>query len=44
MVTRGSASPNPSTAIVTFCIGVAFMIFRPALRLHQIFELSQWLV
>jgi hypothetical protein len=44
MVTRRSASPNPSTAVVAFRIGVAFMIARPALGLHQIFQLSQWLV
>jgi hypothetical protein len=44
MVTRRSASPNPSTAIVTFRIGMALMIARPALRLHQIFKLPQWLV
>jgi hypothetical protein len=29
---------------VTFRIGMAFMIIEPALWLHQIFKLPQWLV
>jgi hypothetical protein len=44
LVTRRSAPPNPDTAIVTFRIDMAFMIAWPAMGLHQIFELSQWLV
>ena len=44
LMTRRSASCNPSAAVVTFCIGMAFVIVGSALWLHQIFKLAQWLI
>jgi hypothetical protein len=44
LMTRRSASCNPSTAVVTFRIGMAFVTVRSALWLHQIFKLAQWLI